>query len=302
MTLTHWQNQAKRKRKVNQNKNLEIDLNDISETAIIMVLCHVRDAYSNNPILNDQSAIEVINHLQSLNFTENKKLQRLLKSQRISPFLSQLIVARALYYDRCCARFLDKHPNGNIVNMGCGLDLRYQRIKQTSKSQFIDIDLPKIIDIKNDITAETGNYKMIGQSVFDHSWMRDIISEDVLLLAEGLFMYCNEADIRNLFEEIAQRFPKAEMVCELTHKIYASRLMHIISKPSLQFQYGIGSDAAFKFGVRHSRDLETWHKDILWIKDRSFLEVESHKAPLINVMKYLPLANRQIWTAHYSFG
>lgn len=280
---------------------MNIDLNDISETALIMVLCHVHDALSNNPILNDQSAIPVLEYLQSLNFTENRKLQKLLQKRKVSPFLSKLIVARALYYDNCCIEFLKRHPSGTIVNIGCGLDLRYQRIQHAGQCQFIDIDLPKIIDVKNVITKEADDYKMIGQSVFDYSWMDALRSKQILFLAEGVFMYCNEVDIKELFIHMANHFPKTEMICELSHKIYSSKLMHLMSKPSIQFQYGIGTEAAFQFGVRHSRELEQWHPQITWIKDRSFFNLKQDESFLINKMQYLPFAKKQFWTAHYKF-
>ena len=280
---------------------MEIDLSDISQTALIMVLCHAQDAQSNNPILNDQSSIGVLEFLSKQKISKNSKMNSLLKKGKISPFLGDLIVARAKYYDRCCIDFLRQYPDGTIVNIGCGLDKRYERVG-TQQSQFIDIDLPNVMKVKEALSQSNPDYLQIAQSVFELDWISKVKNNHVLLLAEGVFMYCQESDISRLFLEISRQIPKAEIVCELCYKIYANRVMHTFSRPSLKFQYGIGSDALFKFGVKNSKEIADWSPNIHWIKDHAFLSSEYLSKYYFKLMKYLPYAKRQIWTAHYNFN
>jgi len=84
--------------------------------------------------------------------------------------------------------------------------------------------------------------------------------------------------------------------------MYTHRAMHLFSGPSLKFQYGIGPDALFKFGVQNSKQIENWSARILWMKDNAFLNSEYLRQPYFKLMKYVPFVSRQIWTAHYKFN
>jgi len=79
---------------------------------------------------------------------------------------------------------------------GCGLDKRYERVG-IPQSQFIDIDLANVMSVKESISDSNPNYLQIGQSVFEMDWMAKVLSEHMLFLAEGVFMYCNETDLRS---------------------------------------------------------------------------------------------------------
>ena len=63
---------------------LNININDISETAFLTLQCHAIDAGSRSPILNDLSSIKTLNVIQrmkGLKIIQMKKCQ-ILKTKR----------------------------------------------------------------------------------------------------------------------------------------------------------------------------------------------------------------------------
>ena len=66
--------------------------------------------------------------------------------------------------------FITRHPDGIIVNIGCGMDSRFHRIDD-GRLTFYDLDLPEVIEFKRQYYPESKRYKMLPYSVFDYKWM-----------------------------------------------------------------------------------------------------------------------------------
>ena len=82
----------------------------------------------NNPILNDKAA-------EGLADTLKYDYSRFNGAK-----LSEVgCVVRGWYFDRAVQRFIETHPNPVVVNVGCGLDTRFQRIG-SGKAVFYDMD------------------------------------------------------------------------------------------------------------------------------------------------------------------
>ena len=175
-----------------------MSLSDVSETALFTLCCHAIDAKSKEPILNDQSSVETIRLItESFSEADNKMHRQLLKG-RIDNKVVVHIALRAQYYDEQVIEFTKQYPDAVIINIACGMDDRFSRI-DNGQLLFYDLDLPEMIAIKKERFPEQERYKQIGQSVFEHSWMNQIPKDrKVLLLAEGLFMYCQQTDIRSV--------------------------------------------------------------------------------------------------------
>ena len=79
-------------------------------------------------------------------------------------------------------------------------------------------DRPKKIsfivkDTKTYMNAEEARYHYIPKSVLDYSWMDSVEARGRLLfIAEGLFMYLQEEQIKALMIELTDRFPGSYML------------------------------------------------------------------------------------------
>lgn len=120
---------------------------------------------------------------------------------------------RAMQYDRLAEDFIKENPDGTIIQLGCGLDSRCNRVKAEYKIWY-DVDFADVIEIRSQYYPVSEKYKMIGSSVTDFTWLDKIeyCTDNVLILAEGLSMYLTENDIHNLFAQFKSHFNKSIFV------------------------------------------------------------------------------------------
>ncbi len=76
---------------------LNINVNNISETAFLTLQCHALDAESTNPILNDRSSIETLNVLKDYFSKSKSALHKKLFDNKVKKNLITHIVLRAKF-------------------------------------------------------------------------------------------------------------------------------------------------------------------------------------------------------------
>lgn len=264
-------------------------MNDISNTALVTLKCHIQDAKHSNPELNDSSSLKTYEYLKSnLDGTSKNIFEN-----NIGTSLVKHTVLRAKKFDEYTIRFLQKYPEATVVNIGCGLDNRFERI-DNGKCAFIDLDFPEIMDIKRKIFPPSGRYKQIAKSVFDFSWIKEVKSQPVILLAEGVFMYCKEEDVKALFDQITNQFSNSEIAFEVFSSKWLNGWKRKIIDFKLQKQLKFGKHAAFKFGIAESDELEGWSDNYKLISDWSYFDETNQN--MINYFRKLQ------WTVYYKIN
>lgn len=267
-------------------------IGQIAQTAFLTLQCHALDASSDHPILNDVESINILKVLREKNGFSG------LKSTRINKSLINHIALRARQYDYFAKSFIEKLPDAAIVNIGCGLDNRFKRI-DNGKILYYDLDLPEIIDLKEKIMPPAERYKQISQSVFEFNWINEIDREHVFLMAEGVFMYCEPCDVKNLFHELQKSFSNPEFVFEVFNskwlKGWRKKMMTFRMKKELK----LGDDTVFKFGIADSDEIEKWNNNYHLIQDWSYLDEEEAIIPLKKIIQNSDFFRKVLWTVHY---
>ena len=121
--------------------------------------------------------------------------------------------------------------------------------------------------------------------MFDASWPDEVDhrGEPVLILAEGLFMYFEEAGLRPLFDRLIDRFPGAEMLFEMLPPIMVGRARHHDSLPQ------IDNKLEFKWGLKNSRELESWNPAIRFQEEWNYYDTFKKRWKWFGVMARLPI-------------
>lgn len=119
---------------------------------------------------------------------------------------------RALIIDNETQRFIEQHPNAVAVQLGAGLDARFERLGKP-KVTWYDLDLPEVIAIRHQLLPENGNH-YVAASMFDTGWMKEIatLNRPVLLILEGVLMYFPEKEVRAFFETVTSELPNLTVV------------------------------------------------------------------------------------------
>jgi O-methyltransferase involved in polyketide biosynthesis len=279
--------------------NFNTNINNISQTAFLTLQCHAKDARSKNPILNDRGSINTIEKLKESFGETGSAFFKRLADNKVQNTLVVHTALRARQYDKYIRSFIDKFPDAAVVNIGCGLDDRFSRV-DNGKITFYDLDLPDIIDIKKQLFSPSDRYFQISQSVFEFDWMERVTSEQVILVAEGVFMYCEEEDVRALFKNLKNQYNKAEIVFEIYNSKWLKGWRRRSMEVKMKKQLKLGDDALFKFGIPDSDEIEKWDPDYHLLEDWSYFDVIDNW--FLKLFGKIESLRKVQWTVRYELG
>lgn len=277
---------------------LNAHVNDVSETAFLTLQCHALDAQSKRPFLNDSSAVHTFELLKNHFSNSDSVLHRRLFENRIKSSLIAHTALRAKKYDSYIRNFLNQYPEAAVINIGCGLDHRFERV-DNGKVTFYDLDLPDIINIKKQIFPEKERYNQISRSVFDFEWIDHIKNAHVILVAEGVFMYCREEDVKALFLNLQAKMKNPEIVFEVFNSKWLRGWRKRITEFKLKKELKFGEGATYQFGISDSDAIESWAPGMKLIDDWTYMDSDELNSYLLKLMSRSNSFRKVQWTVHY---
>lgn len=178
----------------------KIQLTEEKETLFLTLYGKALDYRSKNSILNDSYANEIVEKVAiDLSKFENSQ--------------HRIVAVRARQFDDWVNDFLSENGNAVILNLGCGLDTRISRIKPPNTVRWFDVDYPEVIELRKQFYTDKENYKMIGSSVTEEGWIREIPNnKKCLIVAEGLFSYLSESEVKTLINRLTNYFSEGEII------------------------------------------------------------------------------------------
>ncbi len=127
------------------------------------------------------------------------------------------ISVRTKLLDDIANQHIATHPESLVVELGAGLSSRYHRLGK-GKTQWIELDLPEVIDIRLELDTPTDEHWFLAASVLDRAWMEKIPAiapENVLFIAEGLFYYFEESEVKQLVQQLRSSFAGATLALDV---------------------------------------------------------------------------------------
>ncbi|GAA3873616.1 class I SAM-dependent methyltransferase [Streptomyces sedi] len=127
-------------------------------------------------------------------------------------------VLRTLLFDHWTRDFLDAHPDGTVVEIGTGLNTRFERT-DNGRARWFELDLPDVAALRGTFFADTPRRTTLATSVTEPGWPEEVAQAAGgarLLTAEAVLPFLEEADVRALVGRIARRLPGALLALD-TH-------------------------------------------------------------------------------------
>lgn len=279
---------------------LDIKIGDVAATSFLTLYCHAIESQSKNPILDDPKAVEITQELNKILSDSNNKLDKDLVKGKLKKVMVTHIAIRAKQYDKYVRDFLEKSPDGVVVNIGCGLDSRFLRVDNGSVIYY-DLDMPEVIEIKKQFFEENERYHFISSSVLDHDWMSIVAKHEgpFLFMAEGVFMYLHQEDVQSLILKLQSEFSGSELACEVFNSLWLKKPLKKIMDFKMQKELHLGKDATFNFGIRDSKEMEEWHEGIEFLDDWSYFDSEEKKLGVLKMFRNIEFIRKTQWTIHY---
>ena len=282
----------------------KLELSDVATTGLLTAFCHAVESRSKAPLLRDPQAEAIADRLAPRLVDSPVRLLRRLARGKIRNELVVHIVLRARKYDGYARDFIERHPGGCVVNLGCGLDTRFWRIDD-GRLHFYDLDLPEMIALKRELVQESDRYHLVALSVLDRRWMDRLAGEErgpFLFQAEGLLMYLPPDGVRALILELKSRFPGSELVFETVNSIWLKPWLKWIVNFKMQRELGLGRGTEYQFGIRDGQELEEWSPGIRLLGEWTYLDEDEPRIGLIRRFRNWRLFRYTQWTVRYLLG
>lgn len=220
------------------------------ETLLIPLYGKAIQMKRESPILVDKKAFEIINKVE-YDFSSLKIPQKTNDMMCIRAKMIDDLVRKIITID--CA----------VLHLGCGLDSRYLRIDNRAVDWY-DIDFPEVIEIRRLFYEENTRYHFIPSSVTDNSFIKKIPAgrNQYIVIAEGLFMYLYEDEIKSLLIDLKDRIGEYTLVFDAFSKFTAKK---VGSHPSIK-----KTGAVVKWGIDNPGELTNWDEGIEFISEDYF--------------------------------
>ncbi len=242
-------------------------LREVQETLLMPLWSRAKEARHPEPILRDEKAAEIVAAL-------DYDFQRF-EHRGVDPVG---YCSRAAVMDQLVREFLQGHPQAVVVEIGAGLDARFERV-DNGAVRWVDLDLPEAMGLRRRFFQESPRRKMIAVSVLEEDWLEEIAVEEpssLLLVAEGVFYFFTEGQLRELFARFASRWPGMRLLfdCQSPWFLWYSRWKHPLRNSKLIWSLG------------NPRELESWQgpvrvEKVVGFGDRPYYERHLHRFPLL---------------------
>ena len=271
------------------SKTNDQNLSNVAETLLITLYIRAMESQRPDALIKDGKAVELVTRM-SYDFERIRQI-------KMDEADKGTIVLRNREFDRYVRDFLTRHPEAVVVHIGCGLDSRFERV-DNGKVEWYDLDVPEVIELRNKfIGGEQGRYHLLACSAFDLKWM-DTVSVHracpFLFVAEGVFMYFKEAQIRQLVLAMQARFPGAELVFDA----FSPYLVRVSNLRFALTQYG----ARYHWGLKRGRDLEGWAPGIRLLGQWSYFDHPEPRLAHFQWMRHIPFFAKVLSIFHYQLG
>ena len=235
-------------------------LGGVQETLLLPLWGRAVESRKTHPLLVDPTAVAIVAALPY----DFGAMARNLSSTTLLSW-----VVRALHIDGTARAYLDLHPDGTIVNLGCGLDTTFERV-DNGQVHWFDVDLPDVISLRRRFIRTGDRRCEIAASITDDAWKRKVEPGDsILFIAAGVLYYFREDEVKALISGLASAFPGAEMIFDACSPL-ARRTAN-----STVIAAG-GMEARLQWGLRRAKDIETW--------DSRFAVIDSY--PMFRGMRH----------------
>jgi O-methyltransferase involved in polyketide biosynthesis len=265
------------------------DLSGVSET--LLMTLHIRAMESQRPdaLIKDEKAVELVTQT-SYDFDRSRWIH-------MDEEVKVTIILRNLEFDRYTRDFLARYPEAVVVHIGCGLDSRFERV-DNGTVEWYDLDLPEVIELRRKLIGGEGErYHFLASSVLEEAWLEAVSAHrqrPFLFLAEGVFMYFQEAKVKWLVLTLRDRFPGAELAFDACSPflVRANNLRLSIA------WFG----ARYHWGIWRGQELERWGDGIRLLDEWGYFDRPEPRLDHIRWMHTIESMARTSRIYHFQLG
>ena len=203
------------------------------------------------------------------------------------------IAIHTLLVDNVVKQFLQQRPTGVIITLEGGLCMR-SLLLDNGQAQWFCVDAPYVKPFWNKLIGKSARNHFIPSLVTDLAYLNQFTdqNQEILFIAEGVFLYLKEAEVKQVILTIQQRFAASEIVMEVIGKFILNSTQLFRSKaiPGGRFQWGIND----------CKKMESWNQGITLINEYFCYDYYKKRQGLMNILPFIAGGkNRLLKVAHF---
>ena len=216
------------------NPKSTVDLRGVPETMLFTLYNRAAEARRPNGFLRDPECLRIYGAID-YDFERNFG-----KPNSSHPMRSRL-------FDDAIRPWMAAHPGATVVELGSGLETQFTRIDD-GKVQWLCVDLPESLAVRERFLPPSTRCRHVALSALDLRWLEKVdASRGVFVSAQGLFMYFEEHEVRQLVVGILDRFPGVELMFDtiprwVSRKSLGSGFSKTVNYTAPPMPWGIGQD------------------------------------------------------------
>ncbi|MEL7046890.1 MAG: class I SAM-dependent methyltransferase [Pseudomonadota bacterium] len=246
---------------------VSVELGPVQETLLIPLYGRAMETRRKNGLLCDEKAKEI---QESLNYDFGKW------RKTGSPLGACL---RTVMFDEYVRAFLNEHPLGTVVEVGCGLNTRFERI-DNGRATWFELDLPDSMALRRQFFDDEPRRTMIDANVLETDWMARVAATGGpwCFVSEAVLIYLDAHDVETVLRNLATRFSGSWLVMDTaSQRMRDTQATHDVMKTMPKASW-------FRWACDDPDALDRWGARL--VTSRSFLNAS---APL---KRRLPLTLR----------
>lgn len=127
-------------------------------------------------------------------------------------------VLRTWLFDRIVSRFLSARPDGTVVELGAGLNTRFERLDNGCQRWF-DLDLPRVVALRERMLPGSPRRSHVAGMLEDPYWLAQITGvPPYCFVLEAVLAYLSADGCDRLLAAIATRCPGSELTLDLPRR------------------------------------------------------------------------------------
>jgi O-methyltransferase involved in polyketide biosynthesis len=240
-----------------------IQLGRVQETLLVPLYARALDALGKRPILNDRKAVEMV---ESIDWDFRRFNQR---------WRVVSCILRTATFDEWVKDFLSRHPEGTVVEIGAGLNTRFERLDNGTLHWF-DLDLPDVVELRRRFFTDSERRVTLAGSVLDPDWMAAVRQSEgpYCLVAEAVFIYLTEQQVRAALAQIAGNFPGASIAFDTA----SLKAINYVNKDHARRNL----DARFTWACEDAKEIERWKIGWRLVESRTLMDVPESVRPRLS--------------------
>jgi O-methyltransferase involved in polyketide biosynthesis len=238
----------------NMASRQSIQLGQVQESLLVPLYARALDSLSKRPILNDPKAVEMV---QSIDWDFRRFNQR----RRVIG-----CTLRTAGFDEWVKDFLSRHPQGTVVEIGAGLNTRFERLDNGTVHWF-DLDLPDTVELRRKFFTDSARRVTLAASILDPGWMAAVRQSPgpYCFVAEAVFIYLTEPEVKAALAQIAANFPRVSIALDTASRRAVEHENRDHARRKLE--------AHFAWACEDPREIERWKIGLRLLESRTMADI-----------------------------